>query len=256
MRKSVVGVGLGFAVAIGSPLLTAASADDQARLDAVIEAFNDRMTAAGWQSQGPPPDDGDADVADDESDEALQECFGALLALVPEGGDADEFPGETASRESDEFIYVPPTEGAVTTDAFSLDFDEEETVSAFAGSVDDANVSTLTQFVETFGSKETVDCIHRELEAQMEAESADADIPVEFEVDVTNQADLGIGDHSSSIRFSFSIVFMVPISVYAEIAVAQVGNDVVGVAHAVTGEPQSDFDPVAELQLLADSLSG
>jgi hypothetical protein len=217
------------------------------------------MTAAGWQPEDPSDDDDDDEEDGDSEDEiagdeAIDECFGELITLVPDGGEA-EFPGATGSSESAEFVYVPAADGAVTTDAFALDFDEEA-VSAFAGSVDDANVTTLTQFVEAFGSKETAECIGRELEAQLEAESADDDIPVEFEVAVSNEADLGIGDHSSSISFSFSAVFIVPITVAAELAFAQSGNDVVGVSYTVVGEPQSEFDPLAELQLLVDSLSG
>ena len=44
--------------AVCSPgLAGAAAADDQARLDEAIDGFNERMTAAGWVSEGPADDD-------------------------------------------------------------------------------------------------------------------------------------------------------------------------------------------------------
>ena len=82
----------------------------------------------------------------------------------------------------------------------------------------------------------------------MAAESEDSEIPVEFDVNVSNEGDLGIGDHSAAL--SFEAVDDVHRADHdrADVVFAQVGNDLVGVAHTVTGDPQSGFDPRAELQ--------
>jgi hypothetical protein len=236
--------------------LARAASDDEARLDAAMEAFNERMTAAGWESEGPVDDDDDDDDADAEAegagDEALRECFGEMPAIF-EDLDADEFPGQTASSESEEFLWASPADATATTEAFSLDL-TEETAGAFAATVDDANVATVTEFIEVFGAKETGDCIREGLEAEMAAESEDSEIAVEFDINVSNEGDLGIGEHSAALGFEVSTVFMVPITLRADVVFAQVGNDIVGVAYTATGDPQSDFDARAELQLIVDSL--
>jgi hypothetical protein len=242
----------------GAASLAAAASEDEARLDAAMAGFNERMTAAGWESQGPVEDDADdeedADDAEAEAagDEAVAECFGEMPAIL-ENDDLDEFPGQTASSESEEFLWPLPADATDTTEAFSFDL-AEETAAAFAVTVDDANVATVTEFVELFGAKETGDCIREGLEAEMAAESDDSEIPVEFEINVSNEADLGIGDPSAALSFDVSTVFMVPITLSADVVFAQVGNDLVGVAYTVTGDAQSDFDPRAELELIVDSL--
>jgi hypothetical protein len=175
------------------------------------------------------------------------------MPAILENDDLDEFPGQTASSESEEFLWPSPADAADTTDAFSFDL-AEETAAAFGATVDDANVSTVTEFVELFGAKETGDCIREGLEAEMAAESDDSEIPVEFEINVSNEGDLGIGDHSAALSFDVSTVFMVPITLSADVVFAQVGNDLVGVAYTVTGDAQSEFDPRAELELIVDSL--
>jgi hypothetical protein len=246
------------AVVGGTTALVSAASDDEARLDAAMEAFNERMTAAGWQSQGPVDDDDDDDVDDDDAeaedagDDALRECFGEMPAIF-DNFDADEFPGQTASSESEEFAWPAPSDSTGTTEEFSFDF-AEETTSAFAATVDDANVSTVTEFIELFGAKETGDCIREGLEAEMGAESEDSEIPVEFEINVSNEGNLGIGEHSAALSFDVSAVFVVPVNLRADVVFAQVGNDIAGVAYTVTGDPQSDFDARAELEMVVESL--
>ena len=78
------------------------------------------------------------------------------------------------------------------------------------------------------------------MEAEMEAESEDSDVPVEFDLNVSNEANLGIGDHSAAFGFELSTVFIVPITVDVEVVFAQAGNDFVGVAHLVAGERRQD----------------
>jgi hypothetical protein len=245
------------AVVSGTTSLATAASGDEERLDAAMEAFNERMTAAGWESRGPVDDEDDDDEDDDAEaegagDEALEKCFGEMPAIF-EGLDADEFPGQTASSESEEFVWPSPSDATDTTEEFSFDL-TEETAGAFAATVDDANVSTVTEFIEVFGAKETGDCIREGLEAEMAAESEDGEIPVEFDVNVSNEGDLGIGEHSAALSFEVSTVFMVPINVHADVIFAQVGNDIAGVTYTATGDPQTDFDPRAELQLIVDLL--
>jgi hypothetical protein len=245
------------AVVGGTTSLASAASEDEARLDAAMEAFNERMTIAGWESQGPVDDEDDDDEDDDvdaeaEGDEAFVECLGELPAIF-ENLDADTFPGQAASSESEEFLWTPPSEATATTEELSFDL-AEETAAAFAATVDDANVPTVTEFIEAFGAKDTGDCIREGLEAEMSAESEDSEIPVEFDVNVSNEGNLGIGDHSAALSFEVSTVFMVPITLRADVVFAQVGNDIAGVSYTVTGDPQSDFDARAELQMIVDSL--
>jgi hypothetical protein len=256
-RRSIAVAGvLMTAVVGGTTSLAMAASDDEARLDAAMEVFNERMIAAGWESQGPVDDDDDQDDDDAETegagDEALRECFGEMPTIF-EDLDADEFPGQTASSESEEFLWPTPSDSTDTTEAFSFDL-TEETAAAFAATVDDANIATVTEFVDVFGAKETGDCIREGLEAEMAAESEDSEIPVEFDVSVSNEGDLGIGEHSAALSFEVSTVFMVPITVRVDVVFAQVGNDIAGIAYTATGDPQSDFEPRAELQLIVDSL--
>ena len=121
-----------------------------------MEAFNERMTAAGWESQGPPEDE---DEEFNAGDEVFAECVDGLADLF-EDFDAEEFPGQIAASTSDEFTYAPATDGPATTEEFSLDV-TEETASAFIASVDDANVATVTQYIEVMGAKDTGDCIRQ-----------------------------------------------------------------------------------------------
>ena len=221
-----------------------------------MEAFDERMLAAGWVSEGP-QEEGDEDEDDEEfaaGDEAFTECFDDLAGLF-EDFDADEFPGQVAASTSDEFTYTPATEGPATTAEFSLDL-AEETASAFGATVDDANVGTITDYIEVIGSKETGECMSQAMESAMEAESEDSDVPIELDVSVSNEGDLGIGDHSAAFGFELSTTFIVPITIDTEVVFAQVGNDLVGVAHLVAGDTASGFDPRAELQTIVDSLNG
>jgi hypothetical protein len=240
------------AAALGWPGIAAsAAADEQERLDAAMEAFNERMTAAGWESQGPPEDEDEEFTA---GDEAFTECLGELADLF-ENFDAEEFPGQIAASTSDEFTYAPDTDGPATTEEFSFDL-TEETASAFGATVDDASAATITQYIEVMGAKKTGDCMLRAMEAEMEADTEDSDVPVEFDVNVSTESDLGIGDHSAVFGFELSTVFIVPITIDAEVVFAQVGNDFVGIAHLVAGESTSGFDPRVELQSIVDSLGG
>ena len=235
-----------------------ASADDQARLDAAIDAFGERMTDAGWTSEGStdddePSDDVDVDVDEmSEEDAAFAECFDELG--IPIEGDLEEFPGETARSESDEYSFDATPEVSETTELFAIDF-EGETISAFAVTVDESGTDTVEQFVEVFGSEETSDCLRSAFESMMAGDIEDTDVPVDFDVEVTTASDLGIGDQSA--RFELSLageVMGFSLDTVSQLVMARVGSDLVAVAHVVLGGADSAIDPVEELRLLVDSL--
>jgi hypothetical protein len=248
-------------------LVGAAATEEQARLDAAMDAFEARMTEAGWTSQGDDDDLLGDDELDDEleddlddvdvdeaaEDDAFAACVGELGAVFEDFDDDDEFPGELARSESAEMIYAP--EGApATTEAFSFDL-TEQTVAAFAVTVDDASAPVVTELLEVFGSKETSECLKQGFEEDLLEDAEDSDIPAEFEFEVTNEGDLGIGEHSAAISYQLSMVFMVPITVNVDMVLAQVGNDMVAVFHVISGEQQTEFDPRTELQAILDSLA-
>jgi hypothetical protein len=160
-----------------------------------------------------------------------------------------------AASSSDELSYDPSADDASTTEAFSLDL-TGETVAAFAASVDDANVATVTEFIEVIGAKSTGDCIRAAFEVEMALESDDSEVPVEFDITVTNEADLGIGDRSAALGYELTAVFIMPIEIELDVVFSQLGSDLVGLVHTVFGEPTSGFDPLVELQAIVDSLAG
>lgn len=247
-----------------------ASADDQARLDAAIDAFSTRMVDAGWVSQGPADDDDDDDddddIDDDIDDEAVDEgdddlepgdemfaeCIGEDLAVIFESD--DEIPGATASAESDEFSFAPEADSTATTEAFSFDF-TEHTVSALVATIDDENLDDVARFVDVFGEETTGECLTEAFAAEFADDSAESEIPMEFQVDAVTEGDLGVGDRSSSVTMTMAVVFMVPIELEFQFVFALAGNDLVGVVELVSGEPAADFDPVAEAQLIVDDLA-
>ena len=266
MRRYTKSIVAGTAMAVivsasASPAFAQApsQAGDQARLDAVIDSFEQRMTDAGWV--GAPAEDDDADESDTDAesdaigDDEFNQCFGELAAVL-EDVDGEEFPGQTAMRESLEFTYVP--DGAVpqTTEEF-FDLGDEETVAAFAASVDDTGTALLDQLVDAMGAKETGDCMREAMEADMASSSADEDVPAEFEFAVANEADLGVGERSARVQFGLDMNFMGMAMVFDfSMYMARVDRDLVMLMHGTFGTPEelSGFDPLAELQTLVDAL--
>jgi hypothetical protein len=243
-----------------------AQADDQARVDAAIAAFEQRMTDAGWS--GSPVDDDEDDEADEEDgddadvtmgDDEFTECFGELAAVIEGSPDPDEFPGQTALSESMEFSYAPPGGDVTsTTEEFTFDMELEETVAAIAVSVDEANTELLDTFVDTMGAKDTGECMREAMTESLETDTSADEIPIEFDVRVDNEADLGIGDRSARMAFGVSTSFFgMPMVFDVEMFMATVDRDLVMLMHATGGaEAASGFDPLAELEALADSLQG
>jgi hypothetical protein len=251
-----------FVIASGSPAVAEAptsQADDQARLDAAIDSFEQRLTEAGWVG-APAEEDEDDDDDDGESDalgdDEFNACFGELASVLEDAG-GEEFPGQTAIRESLEFTFVPAGAVPETTEEFSFDLDAEETVVAFAVSVDDTGTELLDALVDTMGAKETGDCMREAMEADMASSSTDEDIPAEFEFAVANEAGLGVGERSARVQFGFDMDFMGMSMVFDfNMYMARVDRDLVMVMHGTFGTPEelSGFDPLGELQTLLDAL--
>jgi hypothetical protein len=234
-------------------------AGDQARLDAAIDGFEQRLTDAGWVGE-PADDDEDEDDADAGGDaigdDEFNECFGELAAVL-EDVDGEEFPGQTAMRESLEFTFVPAGAVPETTEEFSFELGDEETVAAFAVSVDDTGTQLLDSLVDTMGAKETGDCVREAMEAEMAPSSSDEEIPAEFEFAVANEADLGVGERSARLQLGFDMDFMGMSMVFDfSMYLARVDRDLVMLMHGTFGTPakMSGFDPLAELQTLVDAL--
>lgn len=238
-----------------------AQSDDQARLDGAIDAFEQRLTALGWvgeladedEDDGVEDEGGDVTMGDDEFDE----CFGELAAVF-EDVDDEEFPGQTAIRESLEFTFAPDNGVPATTEEFSFDFGSEETATAVAVSVDDSGLALLDSFVEQMGDKAMGDCIREAMEAEMSADSAAPDeVAMDFDVQVENEADLGIGDRSARLAFGFDgSVMGMSMILDVNMYMALVDHDLVMVMHGTFGSTEiaTTLDPLAELQTLVDSL--
>jgi hypothetical protein len=252
------------AIAIGAAVPAGAAPDDQARLDGAIDSFEQRMTDAGWS--GAPADDDDDDDGDDSAlgDEEFAECLGELATLFEGTASTDEFPGQTALRESLEFTYVPPGEpSAPTTEELSFDFGVEEMIAAFALSVDDANVELIDSFVDQVGAKSTGDCLAEAMNEQLTADTIADELTLDFETHVANAADIGVGDRSARMEFELSTdLFGMPLTISVDLHMARVDRALVMVLHSIFGSGEiapddvSDIDPLAELGLIADSLSG
>lgn len=242
------------AIVLSLAIPASAASDDQARIDAAMAAFNERMTDAGWESQG--PSDGNLGSDDDdepsEGDEMIDACFGDLPSIFEGLEGADEFPGQTARSTSDDFTFTPPTAGTATTESMFSIPDEEE-AAAIAMSIDDAHVDLIGEFLDVLGSEEMSECMKQAIEADMvvDPESTDPlEGAFEFEIEVATSGDLGVGEDSAEITFGISMnMFGAPIDLVGTMVFAGVDNDLIGVMHITTGtaEAQSGFDPVAEL---------
>lgn len=269
LKTAIVGAASALILSVGVQAASAQT-DDQRRLDAAVDEFEQRMTEAGWV--GEPADEDDDDVDEDVEDDAdeddgaiaddeFTECLGEMAAVFEGNADDDEFPGQTALRESMEFTFQPAGVGSTpeTTEGFSFDIEAEETIAAFAVSVDDSGVDVLDTFVDTIGSKETGDCMREAMEADMAADTGPDDVPMELEVEVANEADIGVGDRSARLQFAMSTSFMgIPFVFDFSMYMARVDHDLVMVVHGTFGEPEtlSGIDPIAELQTIVDSLAG
>lgn len=236
------------AAAVGvAPAIAAAATDEQAQADAVIDAFESRMADAGWVSTGAPSEDDD-DEDDDEADEEFDECVAQFEGL--EGIDEGEFEGTVADAESDEFKFTPESEGVATTGVFEIP--QEETVTAGVVIFDAEHAKVAAEFIELIGSEEFAACLSEALTA-----SAEGELLAEAEFAADTEADLGIGDQSARLNFSFDVsVFGMSFEGTFSILFARVDRTMLAVIHTSIGQPASGLDPEEELQFLVDSLEG
>lgn len=254
MRRLPTVTILSAALVLGAPsLVRATAAEDQAVADAAIAAFNERMEAAGFVSEGP----SDFTSGDEDGDEAFAKCeldFELLGALEDEEG----FTGESARAFSDEFLLAP--EDAPPTTDF-LDFSlEEQRLAALVITVDEGSTPDLDAIVELIGSPEIADCIEQSLDEQM-TQSADSDPPPlpegAFELDVSTEADLGVGEASAGLTLGVEIDAMgFTLDLSTSLLFARVDRSLVGVLVGRSGpEVELPIDPVAELAALAAEIA-
>lgn len=261
---------------LGGPSAAASGDDDQARADAAMQAFNERLLDAGFGSAGP-PEQNDDDVED------FEQCFGDLATLMATSQGATE--GETARSFSDEFRLTPKmmtatadskpvgsTEPAAADDEHvesdesddeedaddDAEEDQEELAAAFVVTVDEANRDDVEAFVTQFGTDEAADCFEQEIATAIFGDGSDT-IPEGYgaKVEVRNESDLGIGDHSASIEFDVQFLIMGSrLDMSVTYVAAQSGRSLVIVLHGnVGGFERSGFDPEAEVATIVTSLA-
>ncbi len=254
MRRLPVAIALAAITTAGFGTLTVATAaNDQATADSAIAAFNDRMIAAGWVSEGPTePED---ESANDELFAGCERRFAAVNSVF-----TGDFEGETAQAYSDSFVYVPEGSQPATTDLFDLSMDEEF-AAALVASVDDDHRDELSLLVDMIGSPELVECVEQAFAEDMAPDSsiASAELPVveRSEYTIENEADLGVGDASASLRIAFASEIMgEPFQYDITMYFAQVDRTLVGVLTGYTGsvKPASGLDPLEELALLVEDV--
>lgn len=232
----------------------ATAADDQAAADAAIAAFIDRVTAAGWVSQGP------ADPSEATDEELFTECeqeFAVIEAMF-----TGEFAGETAQAYSDQFVFSPEGTQPATTEAFDFSIEDEEFLVAFVVSVDEGHVDELDAMVQLIGSPELAECAELSMADQL-GEVADADplgtlLSTEMiTYSIENEADLGVAESSASLSIAFEAdIFGEPLAFDTTMTFARVDRTLVGLFTGHTGltEPTSGIDRRAELAALADDV--
>ena len=67
----------------------------------------------------------------------------------------------------------------------------------------------------------------------MALEPDDSEVPVEFDISVTNEGDLGVGIGARHSATSLTAVFIMPIEIELDVVFSQVGSDVVGLVHGL-----------------------
>lgn len=234
--------------------------DDQARADAAMQAFNERASDLGFESTGRPGEE------DDEGDfAACFEGFDTVLSTSEEPGE-----GETARASSDEFTLSPETTvvgtadskpdedavGASGVDDLAADL---EFVAGLVITYDEAHRNAAEEFVTHFGSDKTASCFRHEFSQAVTGEDGDDDIGADYElaVDVANESDLGIGEHSAQLDLTVELaVAGSDLSYSVRYVVAQVDRSLVIVFHGTSGEVDPVIDPEAELATTVASLEG
>jgi hypothetical protein len=221
-----------------------ASSDDQPPAAAAIAAFNEQMTEAGAASSGP-PDTTPIDPDEYAAENPASECFGAFATALDAGG---RVSGETARAHSD-YFSLPGDTGA-------------DDVNASVLTVDDDSADLLRDFVEELGSGDVTACIEEAFAALIEAETAAAEEASGTTladdlgtVTAESESDLGIGDVSAHLEIVTSltydgITYVSNLHLYA----AAAGRSLAAITVRQSEEPATDFDAIAALEQLVDSL--
>jgi hypothetical protein len=237
------------ATSLGAAALAAsgpvsASADDQATADAAIAGFNERLTEAGGESSGP-PDTTPIDAEEYSEENPGSECFGEFATGLDPGGHVE---GETARADGDHFS-LPGDEGSDEIDASVVVVDED-------------HADIVRDFVDEVGSEDVASCLEEAFGALLEAEAAsaedgsDATLP-EYSgtIEVDAESDIGVGDASAHIRIGTAVAYDdVTYTSNVDLYAAVSGRSLAGVTVVTEEEPATEFDPVAELEALVDSL--
>jgi hypothetical protein len=237
-RLLALGAAAPLAFGVLGPLMAAVDADDQAAADAAVAVFNQRLTDAGWTSQGPLIQSGAPEAGE-------ETVFGTCLGGFEQYLDYTDrrFDGETARAFSDDFELVSDdAEGTVET--------------GYAGAVvltaAESAVGILNAFVEQLGAGETAACI-----AQLESFAANSDDESSVEATVSNEADLGVGDRSARLDVSVAMTFEgAELTSSATFAAARVDRSLVVVAVGGSGAAGLGLDPVVELAAIVASFTG
>ena len=115
---------------------------------------------------------------------------------------------------------------------------EFEDVSVAAVTVDETGFEAVEAFVDALGSPEHGECLRTQFD------------PGDMEVTITTEADLGVGEQSGQLNW-----MNVTYTAGYWFTASRVANTLVMVFYNIVGEPDSGFDPVAELSAIVDVLS-
>jgi hypothetical protein len=229
--------------ALGMWAPMSADPDDQAAADQAVAVFNERLTDAGWTSTGP-PEEFESSLADESE---FGDCFNGFdIYLENTELRVDD---ETARAYADEFTLLDAETGSTSPVAAS------PFTSALVITVDESAVETLDSFVAQLGAADTIECL-AEQPAYVETGEDEMSIESVF----SNEADLGVGDASAQLEGSVSMHsedsdFPYDYSYAFGFAAARTGRSLVVVFYGTPGTDETDFDAVAELEAMADSLN-
>jgi hypothetical protein len=236
LRGSVVGL-------VSAALLVAACGDD----DGGESAASDQQTAdaAIATLEQSLRDDGFSVTADEDQDDDLvfesQECREFDQAFP---GDQD-FPGETASAESDDFERgeLGSTGGV------------QELVQAFAGFVEQPG--DLDLVVELFTDERFGPCLEEAFRIGIEAAAAEDQAPVELgDVAIEQLGSEGLGDTGGGVQLTGQVTtsgLAVPFSFAFQFVRAD--RALVGIFTSGVGPDDPTIDRAALLQVLVDGVS-
>ena len=269
MKRVALLLAAGALGAVASVGVGHAAAADQAKADAAIAVFEQRVTDAGFVDTGPSETSDTAGTTTGSSDVLAEEpqsfdaCFGALAPLLDNtSGDVE---GQTARAVSDNYTFTAAPTTAATTGVFDMG-PAQDMVAAGVITVDDAHTQLLDQFVSQLTSPDTAACIEGEI-----AETSAITMPTIPEltgvslpdlssmipqIDVHATPDLGVGDASGRLDLGISSNMLgIPIDLDVSLLLARTGNSLVYIAYSTGAEPVSTLDPQAELQAVVDALA-